>query len=345
MSRLVWVLLATTGCWKLDRSALEGDRIPFTPAALDVSGWVVEDRAIDLDCPDGEPARVYFVYPADPTGPLPTAVLYHSGSFDFVLDPDPTAPLAGPHLSDPSRLEGAWAARMAFATLGMYPAPLPGELHRGSLPGTLADRGVAVVMPINCWGDWWHNGTGADNDFEGDFFFRTGRTAATWAYRSVAEPDFAETISLDLPFEPDPNALYAIGLGEGGRAVGEILHLDTNEDGQPDHLPRAIAIDSLIDDLATLPIAQPATTVGLARIFPNGEFDSGALGTAPTLPPTAFVYSPVDAVVPADANTDLLERLEDDPVHAVFPGTAARHVLLNDDLDLASDVVDFLLAQ
>jgi hypothetical protein len=326
-----------TGCWKLETAELPEDAVAFTPETpTTAEDWTVTSLEMDLECPDGEDVRFYVVHPVEPAGPLPAAVVYHSGSFDYVPAPVPGNPLAGDHFQDPPRLRGPWSIRMAFSTLGMYPEPLVGESHEGALPAALADEGVAMVLPVNCWGDFWHNEPGAvDNDFEADLFFRTGRVSAEWAFRLLSDPAFGEAIGATLPFEPDPDRLYAIGLGEGGRAVGEILALD--------YAPRAIAVDSMIDDLSLLPEAQPATTPGLQRIF-GDDFTGGSLTAIDALPPTAFIYSPVDAVIPSGSNDAILARLEGNERHQIFEGTAALHVLSNSDPDLARDVVDFLLA-
>ncbi|MCB9676558.1 MAG: hypothetical protein H6737_15685 [Alphaproteobacteria bacterium] len=344
MNRVVALTFLLTGCWKLDRTEIPEGLVAFAPAADPAAqGWTVTAIDIDLECPDGQDTRFYVVHPAAPDGPMPAAVLYHSGSFDFVSAPVATNPTAGDHLQDPPRLEAPWGIRMAFATLGMYPPPLSGEAHEGALPAALASNGVAVVVPVNCWGDWWHNAPGdADNDFDADFFSRQGRVTAEWGFRLLAEPAFGEALGIDLPFEPDPSQLYAIGLGEGSRAVGELLAIDDDGDGESDYQPRAIAVDSLIDDLSLLPEAQPATAAGLQRIF-RGDWENGSLSAIGTLPPTAFVYSPVDAVVPDGANDAILARLEGDDQHLVIEGTAALHVLSNGDSEIAGQVVDFLL--
>ena len=219
-------------------------------------------------------------------------------------------------------------------------------MHGGAMPAALAEQGVAMVLPVNCWGDWWHNGARvADNQFEADFFFRSGRTSATWAFRAASDPGFADVIGLEMPFEADPQALFLVGLGEGGRALGELLHSDDDQDDVPDFVPHAAVVDSLIDDLAILAAVQPATAIGLDRIFPMGRFDDGALGTAPMLPPIFFAYSPVDPAVPSGSQDRLLALLEADPRHGISTSPVPLHVLTNNNLELATEAVDFLLAQ
>ncbi|MEZ4319492.1 MAG: hypothetical protein R3F61_18395 [Myxococcota bacterium] len=343
MHRLVALTVLLTGCWKLERTEIPEGLVEFAPAApTGAEDWTVTAIDMDLECPDGQNTRFYVVSPAEPTGPMPAAVVYHSGSFDFVAAPIAGNPTAGQHLQDPTRLEAPWGIRMAFATLGMYPAPLSGEAHDGTLPAALADEGIAMILPVNCWGDWWHNEPGAaDNDFEAEFFTRQGRVTAEWGFRLLADPAFGPALGAELPFEPDPDALYAVGLGEGARAVGELLAIDDDGDGTADYQPRAIAVDSLVDDISLLPEAQPASAAGIQRIF-RGDFERGGLSTLSDLPPTVFVYSPVDAVIPDGANTDILDRLDADDMHLVIEGTAALHVLSNADVQIADQVAQFL---
>jgi hypothetical protein len=344
MTRWLWVAPIIGGCWKVDRAVIPAGEVDFAPEVGAVDGWTIQQLTLDLECPDGLDARVVLVHPAVPDGPLPTALIFHSGSFDYVFDPSPGSPTDGRHLADPPRLDAAWSVRQAFATLGMYPAQVQGERHRDALPAALADAGIAMVLPVNCWGDWWHNEPGAsDNDFEADLFARSGRVAAEWSFRALQDPAFAEAVGITWTFEPDPDALYALGLGEGGRAVGELLHFDDDEDGTPDYLPRAVMVDSLVDDLSDLAQAQPNTEEGLARVFPSGDFFRGAMYAAPVLPPTAWVYSPVDTALPAGSQDLALARLADGSEHVVIEGTAALHVLSNDDEDIAAQVVSFLL--
>lgn len=333
MPRWEWGALVLAGCWKVDRAVIEAGAVDFSPSGVTVQGWTVRESPIDLECPDGRPARLVLVHPVRPDGPVPTALLFHSGSFDFVQDPTPGSPLEGEHFARPDRLEMPWAVRQAYATLGMFPTQTVGEVHDGSLPAALVDAGVAVIVPTNCWGDWWHNASGAsDNDFEADLFFRNGRSLADFAWQLAEDPSFGPNVGAELSFEPDPDALYAIGLGEGGRAVGELLHLG--------HVPRAVAVDSLLEDLST---AQPATIEGLMRVFPDGDLARGAVNSAPELPPTAWIHSPIDPVLPAGSQDLVLARLAQSDVHLRIDGTTATHVLSNRDPELADQVVDFLL--
>ena len=308
--------------------------------------------AIDMqiDCPDKEQSKFYFVYPieAETSGlAVPAAVVYGSGAFDFVFAPSASDPLAGTHFSSPSRLDHAWAVRNVFTTLGMLPDEIKGEDFTGVLPIALAEEGVAMLFPANCWGDMWHNRGGqAGNDFPSDLFNRDGRTAAEWGFQILSDPLFAAGLRIELPIVIDSNEIYAIGLGEGGRAVTELLSIDSNDDGVADYMPSGALIDSTPDDLGIYfedPSSYGNRIAGLKRIFPDGNVSTGSLATA-TLPERfGYLYAMEDPEVPQTTHIPAMDLLLGDPTKWVYVDSAARHVLLNgDDLTLARDAVSYL---
>ena len=115
------------GCWKDDYAVIPPDVLRFQPTAAGApEGWLVAPLEVALECPDGENARLYVLYPEsvaedDAPTPMAAAVLYPSGAFDFVYAPEPGDPLAGSHFADPDRLSREWAIRQIFWTLGMVP--------------------------------------------------------------------------------------------------------------------------------------------------------------------------------------------------------------------------------
>jgi hypothetical protein len=315
----VWVILA--GCWKLEMAEIQQTLLPFEPAEPGPADWLVLSVDLPLECPDGSTASLLAVYPNnvdDSSPPLPTAVLFHGGAFDFVLAPDAESPLSGTHFSDPSRLASDWSFRAAFTLLGMYPNEASDEVHTGIIAARLAERGIAMLVPTNCWGDLWHNVRGqSENDFTQDFFFRDGRAAAEWATKIATTPGFAEAIGIDLPFTPSPDQVYLLGFGEGGRAVSEMLALDGNQDGVADIAPKGVLLDSTPDDLRVYfddPSAYGNHIGGLNRIFPDGVDDvvNGALFHLSELPPrVVYVYGLNDPKVPSETHLAALDRLEE----------------------------------
>ena len=90
-------LLMLSACWKLDNPVVDTGRVAFSPVVGGPDNWFVESFDMSLTCPDGSAARFWLVYPeqadyrAHPSvGSIPTAVVFHSGAFDWVIAPTST---------------------------------------------------------------------------------------------------------------------------------------------------------------------------------------------------------------------------------------------------------------
>ena len=352
-SLCILAALATSGCWKTELATPPVDAVAYAPAGLDVpDGWIVEAFEIPLPCPDRQRSTYYFVHPTDAVAPMPAAVLYHSGSFDYVFAPDPADPLAGAHFASPDRLGRDWSVRQVYTTLGLYPPTVADDPQTGSLPAALTRAGVAVLLPGNCWGDWWHNLQGtAENQFvdpNGDYFFRNGRGSAEWGYRFLVDPAFAASQLVTLPVAVDPARVFAVGLGEGGRAVAELLHVDgPDDDTAPDFAPAGVIVDSFAEDFGPW-YADPArfsgTVAGLNRIFPDGqpEADATALAAA-TLPErTVYAFAESDPALPPGAHARMIDRMANQGLLWPFPG-GAPFPLNHADPAVADAAVAYLL--
>lgn len=344
--------LGSAGCWKTRFADVPTDAsIAFTPELEAPPGWTVLPIPVNLECPTGEDTRFHLLYPETEVGggPLPVAVLYHSGAFDFVYAPTPGEPVGGTHFATPGRLDEGWAIRHVFATLGLLANEVELETHLGALPVAFAEQGVAVLLPANCWGDLWHNRRGlADNDFPSDLFARDGRTAAEWAYQFATDPAFAAAFGVELPVLIDPDQVFVVGLGVGGRAVGELLSIDADEDGVPDHRPAGALVDSHFDDLRVFyddPAGHGNVLAGLDRIFPLGRESTvrGSLYAAALPPRFGYLYAEGDPLVPTETHRALVRRLTDTPGAWLHIDPSPLHVLLNADLALARDAVRYLL--
>jgi hypothetical protein len=335
-------MVCLPGCWKTDLPPLPVGTIPFEPTANPtLAGWVVEEFETTMECPDSSLASIYAVYPTAATGSVPVAVVLHSGSFDYIIDPPASDPIGGPSYQSTTRLTHSWAVRKAYATLGMYDDDDPNEQSVGALAATLATNNVAMILPANCWGDWWHNQQSvAENNYATEHFYRNGRTLSSFAYQLASEPGFAAAQGITIPVTLDTSRVYLVGLGEGGRGVGELLVNGAS--------PDAIVIDSSVDDLNAYyndPVLYEATITGLNRIFPTGASSTGAasLGNPSLdLPPTVFIYSSLDSQMPSGSTNAARARLGADDL--VIDGAVQRHVLTGSDSTLSAQAVAYLLA-
>jgi hypothetical protein len=358
-------VVLVSGCWKLDAAELSADRVDFAPESAAPEGWVVESVTINqLKCPDGVASKFYLVYPKEAdlrqhpdAAAVPLALVFHSGSFDYIYPQAvrPPDPLAGESFTGDKRLTSDWAFKRVFTTLGMYPDDDPIEEHTGALPAELANQGIAMMLPANCWGDWWHNRVGAaENVFALDGFFRNGRAMAefSWNYAIGFRPDGRPA---ELPILIDTSRTYMIGLGEGGRAVGELFTYDL---GATDAIrPQGILIDSVVDDLR--PYYKDAlyadTKQGLDHLFPLGETSvrSGQFGWVPIryFPQnTGYLYSNGDTRIPAGAHIKYIDYLRPNIMAQrpeldswVWQDIVTEHVLLNANPTLAEAAVSFMV--
>lgn len=366
MRRFLALLPALPACWTLDLPPVDTSSIPFDPEVGAPEGWVVQSFPMSLTCPDGAPSRLVVVYPEAAAEDrervkLPVALIFHSGAFDYVLSPDPEDPTSGTSFrqtqGDQKRVTSRWALEHAYATLGLYPNYASEELHAGTLAAALATKGIAMALPTNCWGDWWHNRQSAEqNNFSGDYFLRDGRTAAEFAWLHLTDA-FPAANALEIPFGVDTDRLYLIGLGSGSRAVSELLSLRATVDGAPGpflYRPASVVLDSPADDLRPFydndSAYYDAIQTGLFRIFPGGRdtLNRGSLAAVPAgnLPPRiGLLFANGAAAVPADSNAAMLRHLDtlgrDDVWTYRTPGNF--YVLSNANVQLAKAVADFVV--
>lgn len=348
-------LLVLPGCFQpyQDLPALDFGEMSFDQPGLESSTAKV--RSFDLEthtCPDGEPARIYAVYAEGAAPDAPVAVVLHSGAFDYIVSSeDGQEPLDGRHYRTESRLERPWALAKVWETLGMLPTPVdPGEDNRGTLAVSMVNAGWVQIYPANCWGDLWHfDAVTAPNDSATEGFVRDGLGLALTATRVVTEPGFAGTVGIDIPVQIDPNQLYLVGLGDGGRGVAELLQQPELE-GAP---IAGILLDS-VPDLASAYAEDPATwydeLVGMERIYGETFLDDPDASSIHTLytqgrvpAPVGLIWSRLDHTVPQGATAPLASTLvAAGAPDLVVENTAAGHVFVNSDATLADAVVGWL---
>lgn len=339
-----------SGCFKLpaDMAELDDSIVPFDNPFVLRDDVVIEGFNTELQCPDGSLARFHMVYPEDMTEPAPVAIVLHSGSFDYVLKPGEDGPLSGPHYHASSRLNGEFAVRKVWETLGLQIDDVdPAEDNQGTLPAALANAGVVQLIPGNCWGDMWHNEEGLQgNEVEYDGFPRNGRAFASWMVRLLVDDDFAVSQGVDIPAMIDLDSLYLFGLGNGGRGVLELL--------QDPNLPAVAGamVDSTPDNLAAFtehPIDFGDEIEGIKRIF--GEENLADIGTQSFTGdvelPGRFYYlwSSSDPQLPR-ASMEPAAAALDGRLGVVVHNTGTQgHVLSNSDIDLAREIVNVLFAE
>lgn len=249
---IVLALLTSAGCWKEHDTAIDASVVRLDNDHVGDLEILIHTYETELACPDGGNASFYVVVPESVQEPAPVAVLFHSGAFDYVKSPSATDFLDGTHYADENRLTASWSQERVFFTLGMWDAGATTyERQTGALPVALAGRGVVTIIPGNCWGDLWHNEISYQENDEGlDRFPRNGRGFAWWMLRILFEEDFAVSHDFTLPVEVDSSQTYLFGIGDGGRAIPELLlrMADPASDLRPEIA--GFFMDSTPDDLS-----------------------------------------------------------------------------------------------
>jgi len=350
---LLLALLSLTGCfsnywWKdLDEmNTLDPSEVPYGVDGLEATDAVVTSFDAAQTCPDGEPATFFVVYRTGITSDAPVAVVFHSGAFDYVVDPDQDQPLSGDHYYLDSRLTRTWSISKIWETLGMlYPRTIDAEEQNlGALPAALTDAGFVTIYPGNCWGDLWHDDPGVVDNDPVDGFNRRGRTLALDMVDMLFNAEKAADLGFDIPVTLDTSQLYLVGLGSGGRAVTELMLSDA--------LPpvEGALIDSSPDDLSAYADGGQAFSdelEGIGRIFAGvdtstlSDWSMAAVDPSDLAANTAYLWSSADPEMPvaaAQAGADALEGSA-----WVYDTGARAHVATNADYDVASGVVDFLM--
>jgi len=331
-----------TGCWNTDVADLADGPLDYTPRVEAPHGWLVENLDDPLTCPDGQSAAITVVYPSDPEAALSVSLLLHSATFDYVLEPLIDNPIGAEHYRTPPALNRDWALRRVFTTIGMYVDQETSDDLNGALAVSLVEQGSVLVVPSNCWGDFWHNASDlAGNDASIDLFDRNGRSLAEWSWLAMTDPAFASQAGVDLPDSVFQTDHYMIGLSEGGRGVGELFAMG--------YQPKAFLIDSSPDDLNSYydqPELYADVLLGLNRIFPGGasETDGASLANVPTFPDRlSFIYSSLDGSIPAGSQSAALARLEAFPEAWVYDTASQHHVQTGEDVDLSRSSVAWMM--
>ena len=392
--------LLALGCYTPAAPDFEAEKVIFENDYTERDDLVLQPFTYGgLSCPDGDPARFYALYAENLTEPAPIVVMFHAGAFDYVeARSDGVVPAfdssEAVHYAGQDRLNATWASNKVFETLGLLdgldPSDLePGETNLGVLPAKLADAGAFILLPANCWGDLWHNETGPrNNNWELDGgVHREGRYLA-WVMTAIANPTpevaTAKRTELgldELPISLDASGVYIVGLGEGGRAAGELRIRDlVNDVPSQDATPiKGMVVDSTMDVLTRLVRDDAAfkdINDGLARVYPDHVDDDGdgiiegdvisggtnyrddvvnnlyvyslwhATAKGGLNFPLGFWYSSADPRVPAESVSDLLALQPENAAYlTVTDYGTADHTILNSHEAAAEAAVRLLLGR
>lgn len=355
-------LLLALGCFTPDAPELDVDTIPFENPLVRADDAVLRPLTLDgLLCPDGEPATVFAVYRTGLTEAAPVVVVFHSGAFDYVVNPDPLDPLSREHYRTDNRLTGEWSRTRVFETLGLVNSESgdPGEENNGALAATLVDADTFALYPANCWGDLWHNEYGYFRNDGGEGFERNGRFLA-WATTGITSKDPTESSNFrtdlglgdDLEVPLDSSQVYMVGLGDGGRAPMELLWRATN-------MPTVagVIIDSSPDRMDWYVAKQgdyPEVVTGLDRIYTDDLARIGNFSMDAYVRTKAFTgllknslqlyYSSADPSVPDGLLEPLVALRSSYPEITVVDTGDQVHVQLNNNQALARTAVEEMLS-
>ncbi len=355
------------GCFSPPPPVYTVDTLSFSNDYTTSTDIVVQPYTYsELLCPDGKSATFYTLYREGLTDAAPIVILFHSGAFDYVVNPVTEDPLHGAHYQSDSRLDSDWANQKIFETLGLVPGDGT-EGNDGTLPAALAEAGAFTMIPADCWGDLWHNEYGSAPNDTSEGFTRNGRYLA-WAMSAIASPD-AATASYwqaqlglaDLPITLDYSSISLVGLGEGGRAIPELFRrsqtVTTVSPASPLLPPvRGVIIDSTMDNLypiASNPSAFSGYYTGLQRIFPtdvNGDIGRYSLGRwyseLGDPYPVHMAWSSVDPEVPNSTSDGYLTTEQ------AYPGVmtdkdygTSKHIFINSNIADATDAVKVMLGR
>lgn len=292
-----------------------------------------------LICPDGQKSTVTLIRPKDGLSATSTTILFHSLSFDFNY----VEVGAKKQYRDPTSMTRDWALRRVFTTIGHFVDDNPEDDLTGAMAQALVEQGSQVILPANCWGDLWHNQLLDEytNNVDEDGFVRMGGEAAKWAHSLATEVDFG--LGTQVPFSNDliTNRVYAVGLGEGARAVGELLAKGIQLNGA--------VVDSSPDDLSVYqddPETYATIGLGLERIYTvDGKPTSDAsLAVVPDLPTrTVYIYSSLDEQIPYEIHAQAVTRLQESEEHWVHDTIERGHNQSGTQLPLARQAVAHMM--
>ena len=349
------------GCWKesSELPQVDTNKIPFENSELQQESVYISVLDSNLTCPDGQQAPIFVVYP-ETEEPLSVAVIFHSNPVAFISNFEQS------NAQLPDRLSAQWVENKLWETLGLSKNPQDlYEKNQGFLAVALAEAGFIQIYPGNCWGDYWHsdpntfpnaeslsitvNQEDTANPTQPEFgeFTRYGRTQAVQVIDALSDTVLAEEIGLNFLRNIQLNSAdqHWIGLGEGGRAILELL-----SDGATNTMPTSVFLDSVplnLQPYMESPQAFPLEYGTISNVFidesgaPISDLTSFSWSTVTFPSRVALLWSNGDSKMPhatiegAVQNLSAAELWQEDQ-------NQSGHIFINRDIDLARRAVQFM---
>lgn len=349
----ILLLSMLTGCWKEFDKLPQIDRkaFPFENEYLETQDVMITIVPTSLRCPDGKPASFFTVYPPS-EDPLPVAIVFHAGAVGYVSDYSASQGRFLEHL------ETEWAENKVWETMGMA-GSIPGsEKSNGAITAALADAGFIQLYPINCWGDYWHNDPELYNNAENieeqedtslqdvvdvTRFSRQGLTMAKRIVDILQEPSVADEEGFEIPTNYNTTQIYWVGLGDGGRAIIELLLQGESAQG--------VLLDSTPMDLQPYVNNQtfPLESQTISQVFvgdggfPFDDLSAWSWSTVTNWPDkTGLIWSNGGSGTPKTTIEGAAEQLLANG-YWVKDTNQTGHIFLNQNINLARGSVQFLL--
>lgn len=238
------MLLSLIACWAGEDAfpPIDVAELNFDHALLEVVPIPVERFSTGLMCPDDQVAEMFLLRPEMPTTEAETmlsqlAIIFPSNSFSKAIQADATEqntdedtglvdlPSSSISTELQKSLTKARANARVWQLLNIGDQALEtGVNDQGTLIAMLANAGVAMLIPTNCWGDLWHNAPDTNPNAISEEITRQGRSMARLATRLPSDVTSQETLGVqDLFAGIDSANIHWVGLGDGGRAPIELM--------------------------------------------------------------------------------------------------------------------------
>jgi hypothetical protein len=353
-------LIFLVGCWKeFDQlPQVDINKIPFENSQLQIDSVFVSILDSNLMCPDGQTAPIFVVYPETEEA-LPVAVIFHSNPVAFITDFERS------NAQLPDRLSADWVENKLWETLGLSKNPQDlYEDNQGYLPTALAENGFVQIYPGNCWGDFWHSDPenfpnaehiAIESDEEDTAnmsepmfgeFTRMGRKMALSTINALSDPTLASEMGLDFPQAINAQEQHWIGLGEGGRAILELLALESIQD----NLPSSVILDSVpmnLQPYLDAPTSFPLEYGTLSNVFvgeegyPLSDLSMYSWNRVTFPERVGLIWSNGDTKMPQAALGDAVTGIAVEQFWQEDQNKSG-HVFLNRDITLARRAVQFM---